>query len=104
RGARRSPPEPGGGRAHGRPVTGASTAGGAEMLGLTRDEILNAVSLAWVDGQSLRTYRHAPNTGTRKSWAAGDATSRAERLALLAKAGEMGDPSSITGRTWGCSA
>lgn len=53
----------------------ASTAVVAEMLGLTREEILNAVSLAWVDGQSLRTYRHAPNTGTRKSWAAGDATS-----------------------------
>ena len=58
------------------------------MLGLTREEILNAVSLAWVDGQSLRTYRHAPNTGTRKSWAAGDATSRAVRLALMAKTGE----------------
>ncbi len=61
----------------------ASTAVVAEMLGLTRDEILNAVSLSWVDGQSLRTYRHAPNTGTRKSWAAGDATSRAVRLALM---------------------
>ncbi len=59
----------------------ASTAVVAEMLGLTRDGILNAVSLAWVDGQSLRTYRHAPNTGTRKSWAAGDATSRAVRSA-----------------------
>ena len=68
----------------------ASTAVVAEMLGLTREEILNAVSLAWVDGQSLRTYRHAPNTGTRKSWAAGDATSRAVRLALMAKTGEMG--------------
>lgn len=67
----------------------ASTAVVAEMLGLTREEILNAVSLAWVDGQSLRTYRHAPNTGTRKSWAAGDATSRAVRLALMAKTGEM---------------
>ncbi len=63
----------------------ASTAVVAEMLGLTREEILNAVSLAWVDGQSLRTYRHAPNTGTRKSRAAGDATSRAVRLALMAK-------------------
>ncbi len=71
----------------------ASTAVVAEMLGLTREEILNAVSLAWVDGQSLRTYRHAPNTGTRKSWAAGDATSRAVRLALMAKTGEMGYPS-----------
>ena len=73
----------------------------AELLGLTRDEILNAVSLAWVDGQSLRTYRHAPNTGTRKSWAAGDATSRAVRLALMAKTGEMGYPSALTAKTWG---
>ncbi|HCC1282958.1 TPA: MmgE/PrpD family protein, partial [Salmonella enterica subsp. enterica serovar Paratyphi C] len=79
----------------------ASTAVVAEMLGLTRDEILNAVSLAWVDGQSLRTYRHAPNTGTRKSWAAGDATSRAARLALMAKTGEMGYPSALTAKTWG---
>ena len=63
----------------------ASTAVVAQMLGLTRDEIINAVSLAWVDGQSLRTYRHAPNTGSRKSWAAGDATSRAVRLALIAQ-------------------
>src|SRR3954462_105398 len=61
----------------------ASTAVVAEMLGLSRDEIINAVSLAWVDGQSLRTYRHSPNTGSRKSWAAGDATSRAVRLALI---------------------
>lgn len=73
----------------------------AEMLGLTREEILNAVSLAWVDGQSLRTYRHAPNTGTRKSWAAGDATSRAVRLALMAKTGEMGYPSALTAPVWG---
>ena len=57
----------------------ASTAVVAQMLGLSRDEIINAVSLAWVDGQSLRTYRHTPNTGSRKSWAAGDATSRAVR-------------------------
>ena len=71
------------------------------MLGLTRDEIINAVSLAWVDGQSLRTYRHAPNTGSRKSWAAGDATSRAVRLALIAKTGEMGYPSVLTAKTWG---
>jgi 2-methylcitrate dehydratase len=63
----------------------ASTAVVAQMLGLTYDEIVNAVSLAWVDGQSLRTYRHSPNTGSRKSWAAGDATSRAVRLALTAK-------------------
>ncbi|UIF84626.1 bifunctional 2-methylcitrate dehydratase/aconitate hydratase [Cupriavidus sp. UYPR2.512] len=79
----------------------ASTAVVAQMLGLTRDEILNAVSLAWVDGQSLRTYRHAPNTGSRKSWAAGDATSRAVRLALIARTGEMGYPSVLTAKTWG---
>jgi 2-methylcitrate dehydratase len=71
------------------------------MLGLTRDEIINAVSLAFVDGQSLRTYRHAPNTGSRKSWAAGDATSRAVRLALIAKTGEMGYPSVLSAKTWG---
>src|SRR3954462_2940986 len=79
----------------------ASTAVVAEMLGLSRDEIINAVSLAWVDGQSLRTYRHAPSTGSRKSWAAGDATSRAVRLALIAKTGEMGYPSVLTAKTWG---
>jgi 2-methylcitrate dehydratase len=79
----------------------ASTAVVANMLGLSRDEIINAVSLAWVDGQSLRTYRHAPNTGSRKSWAAGDATSRAVRLALIAKTGEMGYPSVLTAKTWG---
>ena len=79
----------------------ASTAVVAQMMGLSRDEIVNAVSLAWVDGQSLRTYRHAPNTGSRKSWAAGDATSRAVRLALIAKTGEMGYPSVLTARTWG---
>jgi len=79
----------------------ASTAVVARLMGLSRDEIVNAVSLAWVDGQSLRTYRHAPNTGSRKSWAAGDATSRAVRLALIAKTGEMGYPSVLTARTWG---
>lgn len=79
----------------------ASTAVVAQMLGLSRDEIVNAVSLAWVDGQSLRTYRHAPNTGSRKSWAAGDATSRAVRLALIAKTGEMGCPSVLTAKGWG---
>jgi 2-methylcitrate dehydratase len=79
----------------------ASTAVVAQMLGLTRDEIVNAVALAWVDGQALRTYRHAPNTGSRKSWAAGDATSRAVRLALIAKTGEMGYPSALTAKTWG---
>ena len=79
----------------------ATTAVVATMLGLSRDEIINAVSLAWVDGQSLRTYRHSPNTGSRKSWAAGDATSRAVRLALIAKTGEMGYPSVLTAKTWG---
>lgn len=79
----------------------ASTAVIAKMLGCSFDEIANAVSLAFVDGQALRTYRHSPNTGTRKSWAAGDATSRAVRLALLAKKGEMGYPSALSAPTWG---
>src|SRR5215212_2572283 len=79
----------------------ASTAVVCALLGLTREETINAVSLAWVDGQSLRTYRHSPNTGSRKSWAAGDATSRAVRLALIAKTGEMGYPSVLTAKTWG---
>ena len=79
----------------------ASTAVVGQLLGLTHDEMVNAVSLAWVDGQSLRTYRHAPNTGSRKSWAAGDATSRAVRLALMAQTGEMGYPSVLTAPVWG---
>ncbi len=79
----------------------ASTAVVCQLLGLSREQTINAVSLAWVDGQSLRTYRHAPNTGSRKSWAAGDATSRAVRLALMARAGEMGYPSVLTAKTWG---
>src|SRR5207253_4549527 len=79
----------------------ATTAVVANLLGLTREEIINAISLAWVDGQSLRTYRHAPNTGSRKSWAAGDATSRGVRLALIAKTGEMGYPSVLTAKIWG---
>ena len=79
----------------------ASTAVVAHMLGCTYDQVVNAVSQAWVDGQSLRTYRHAPNTGSRKSWAAGDATSRAVRLALISKTGEMGYPSVLTAKTWG---
>ena len=79
----------------------ASTAVIAHMLGLSKDEVINALSLAWVDGQSLRTYRHAPNTGSRKSWAAGDATSRALRLALMAKTGEMGYPSEMTAKGLG---
>ena len=79
----------------------ASTAVVSQMLGLTREQALNAVSLAWIDGHSLRTYRHYPNAGSRKSWAAGDATSRAVRLALMAKLGEMGYPSALTAKTWG---
>jgi len=79
----------------------ASTAVVGKLLGLTRYELINAISLAFVDGQSLRTYRHAPNTGSRKSWAAGDATSRAVRLALIAQTGEMGYPSVLTAKTWG---
>lgn len=79
----------------------ATTAVVAQMLGLSRDEIINAVSHAWLDGHSLRTYRHAPNTGSRKSWAAGDATSRGVRLALIARTGEMGYPSVLTAPTWG---
>ncbi len=79
----------------------ASTAVVSQMLGLTREQALNAVSLAWIDGHSLRTYRHYPNAGSRKSWAAGDATSRAVRLALMAKLGEMGYPSALSAKTWG---
>ena len=79
----------------------ASTAVVAQMMGLTRDQALSAVSLAWIDGHSLRIYRHYPNAGSRKSWAAGDATSRAVRLALMAQAGEMGYPSALTAKTWG---
>ncbi|MEM5455389.1 bifunctional 2-methylcitrate dehydratase/aconitate hydratase [Paraburkholderia phytofirmans] len=79
----------------------ASTAVVGQLIGLTRDELINAVSQAFVDGHALRTYRHAPNTGSRKSWAAGDATSRAVRLALIAKTGEMGYPSVLTAKTWG---
>jgi 2-methylcitrate dehydratase len=82
-------------------VKAASTAVVAQLLGLSRAEIVNALSLAWVDGQALRTYRHAPNTGSRKSWAAGDATSRAVRLALIAQTGEMGYPSALTAKGWG---
>jgi 2-methylcitrate dehydratase len=79
----------------------ASTAVVAHMLGCSYDQVVNALSQAWVDGQSLRTYRHAPNTGSRKSWAAGDATSRAVRLALISKTGEMGYPSVLTAKGWG---
>lgn len=79
----------------------ASTAVVAQMLGLSHDEIVDALSLAWIDGHPLRTYRHAPNAGSRKSWAAGDATSRGVRLALIARTGEMGYPSALTAKTWG---
>lgn len=79
----------------------ASTAVVTGLLGGSKDDIINAVSNAWVDGQSLRTYRHSPNTGSRKSWAAGDATSRAVRLALMSMKGEMGYPTALTAKTWG---
>ena len=79
----------------------ASTAVVANMIGCTYGEVVNAVSQACVDGQSLRTYRHTPNTGSRKSWAAGDATSRAVRLALISRTGEMGYPSVLSAKTWG---
>ena len=79
----------------------ASTAVATAILGGTREQIINAVSNAWIDGGALRTYRHAPNTGSRKSWAAGDATSRAVRHALIALTGEMGYPSALSAKTWG---
>ena len=79
----------------------ASTAVAARMLGCNRDELCAAVSHAWLDGSSLRTYRHAPNTGSRKSWAAGDASARGLFLAFMAHRGEMGYPSAVTAKTWG---
>ena len=79
----------------------ASTAVATHMLGGNREQIINALSHAWVDGSSLRTYRHAPNAGSRKSWAAGDATSRAVRLAMISMTGEMGIPGVLTAPTWG---
>jgi 2-methylcitrate dehydratase len=79
----------------------ATTAVVTRMLGGDREQVINAVSHAWIDGCSLRTYRHAPNTGSRKSWAAGDATSRGVRLALIAMTGEMGYPSALSAQTWG---
>ncbi|KFZ31793.1 2-methylcitrate dehydratase [Pseudidiomarina salinarum] len=79
----------------------ASTAVVTWLMGGNREQIMAAVSQAWVDGQSLRTYRHAPNAGSRKSWAAGDATSRAVRLADLTLLGEMGIPSALTAPQWG---
>lgn len=79
----------------------ASAAVSAGMLGASKDQVIDTLSQAWVDGQSLRTYRHAPNTGSRKSWAAGDASSRAVRLALMVDKGEMGLPSVLTAPRWG---
>ncbi len=79
----------------------ASTAVAAKLLGASRQQALNALSLAWIDGGALRTYRHAPSTGSRKSWAAGDATSRAVRLALIALTGEMGYPLALSSPKWG---
>ena len=79
----------------------ASTAVATHMLGGTRDQIIAALSQAWVEGSSLRAYRHAPNAGSRKSWAAGDATSRAVRLAMMTMKGEMGIPSVLTAPEWG---
>ncbi|WP_442600816.1 bifunctional 2-methylcitrate dehydratase/aconitate hydratase [Paenibacillus sp. KN14-4R] len=79
----------------------ASTAVITQLLGGSQQDIINAVSQAWIDGQSLRTYRHAPNTGSRKSWAAGDATSRAVRLALMTMKGEMGYETALSAKTWG---
>src|SRR3990167_7958357 len=79
----------------------ASTAVAAYLLGGNREQITNALSQAWLDGACLRTYRHAPNAGSRKSWAAGDATSRATRLAWLTMQGEMGYPSALTAKKWG---
>src|SRR6202041_3381757 len=79
----------------------ASTAVVTALLGGSREQIINAVSNAWIDGGAVRTYRHAPNTGSRKSWAAGDATSRAVRHALFALKDEMGYPSALSAKTWG---
>lgn len=79
----------------------ASTAVSCWLLGADRDQTLNAVSHAWIDGSALRTYRHAPNTGSRKSWAAGDASARGVFLAITAMKGEMGYPSAITAKDWG---
>ena len=79
----------------------ASTAVATALLGGSREQVVNALSHAWLDGSALRTYRHAPNTGSRKSWAAGDATSRAVRLGLIALTGEMGYPSALSAKTWG---
>ncbi|QRN41620.1 MAG: 2-methylcitrate dehydratase [Neisseriaceae bacterium] len=79
----------------------ASTAVSAKLLGANREQVLSAISHAFVDGSALRTYRHAPNAGSRKSWAAGDATSRGVFLAMVALKGEMGIPGVLTAPQWG---
>jgi 2-methylcitrate dehydratase len=79
----------------------ATTAVASQLLGLSRDGVINALSQAFVDGQALRTYRHTPNTGSRKSWAAGDATSRGVRLAMISATGEMGYPTALSASVWG---
>ncbi len=79
----------------------ATAAVTTQLLGGGKKEIINSISQSWIDGQSLRTYRHAPNAGPRKSWAAGDATSRGVRLALMTMQGEIGYPSALTAKTWG---
>ncbi len=81
----------------------ASTAVASALLGASKQQIINGLTHAWIDGGALRTYRHAPNTSSRKSWAAGDATSRAVRLALISLTGEIGCPSALTCKTWGFS-
>lgn len=79
----------------------ATTAVAAKLLGGGREEIKNALSNAWIDNAALRTYRHSPNTGSRKSWAAGDATSRGVHLALMSLKGEMGYPTALSAPGWG---
>src|SRR5207344_255133 len=79
----------------------ATAAVATALLGGRKEQIISAIANAWTDGGSLRVYRHAPNTGPRKSWAAGDATSRGVRLALMALQGEIGYPSSLSAKTWG---
>ncbi len=79
----------------------ATAAVATHLLGGDRDDVITALSHAWIDGSSLRTYRHAPNTGSRKSWAAGDASARGVRLALITRTGEMGYPSALSAKGWG---
>src|SRR5258705_6184652 len=79
----------------------ATTAVVSQLLGLSRDAVINALSQVFVDGQALRTYRHTPNTGSRKSWAASDATSRGVRPALISATGEMCYPTALSAPLWG---